>query len=181
MDTDAIKAIQAVLGVTADGVWGPKTQAALDELLMGKPAAPQNTASSTSTGTAVKGYASSFADPADVTTFKKCKAQGHSDDYCFGKGDNGIGCWGDDTTNTAVAYVAIQPDYMIVKWGTVDGARHKLVDVTINGQTHTCLVGDRMPWVKNTTNGAVIDLAPGAQKLFGLHPPFLVPASWEWA
>ena len=32
-DTSTITAIQKILGVTPDGVWGPKSQAALDELV----------------------------------------------------------------------------------------------------------------------------------------------------
>jgi hypothetical protein len=43
--------------------------------------------------------ASSFADPADIKAFRRCKAAGHTDQYCFSKGDNGIGAWGGDTTS----------------------------------------------------------------------------------
>jgi len=41
-----------------------------------------------------KVIASSFADPADVRAFKRCKAQGKTDQECFRVGDNGVGCWG---------------------------------------------------------------------------------------
>lgn len=128
-----------------------------------------------------KGFASSFADLADVRAFQRAKAKGMSDLEAFKYGDNGLGCFGDDVTTLKVPYVAIPPDEMIAKWGSVKAAKHKRVLVTINGVTKLCLVGDRMPWRKNIRNKAVVDLAPGAQAAFGLKPPFMVPASWEWA
>jgi hypothetical protein len=128
-----------------------------------------------------KGYASSFADIADVRAFKRAKANGMTDVEAFEYGDNGVGCFGDDLTTLKVPYVAVPPDDMLEKWGSVKAAKHKAVDVKINGVTKRCLVGDRMPWRKNIRNRAVIDLAPGAQKAFNLKPPFMVPASWEWA
>ena len=51
-------------------------------------------------------HASSFADPADVRRFRACKAAGKSDQECFKVGDNGVGCWGDDTT-TAVPMLSL--------------------------------------------------------------------------
>lgn len=128
-----------------------------------------------------KGFASSFADLADVRAFKRAKAKGMSDQEAFRYGDNGIGCFGDDVTTLKIPYVAVPPDDMVERWGSVKAAKHKPVLVTINGATHRCIVGDRMPWRKNIRNKAVIDLAPGAQAAFGLKPPFMVPASWVWA
>lgn len=128
-----------------------------------------------------KGFASSFADLADVRAFKRAKAKGMSDQEAFRYGDNGIGCFGDDVTTLKIPYVAVPPDDMVERWGSVKAAKHKPVLVTINGVTHRCIVGDRMPWRKNIRNKAVIDLAPGAQAAFGLKPPFMVPASWVWA
>ena len=128
-----------------------------------------------------KGFASSFADLADVRAFKRAKAKGMTDQEAFRYGDNGIGCFGDDVTTLKIPYVAVPPDDMIERWGSVKAAKHKPVLVTINGVIHRCIVGDRMPWRKNIRNKAVIDLAPGAQAAFGLKPPFMVPASWVWA
>lgn len=126
------------------------------------------------------GYASSFADEDDVRAFRLCKEAGGTDNECFKVGDNGIGCWGDDTTTKEIPYVAIPPDDMKEQFGSIKAARHKHVLVTIEKVSHVCTIGDRMPWKKNIKNGAVIDLAPGAQKLFNLKPPFLVKASWQW-
>ena len=128
-----------------------------------------------------RGFASSFADLADVRAFKRAKAKGMTDQEAFRYGDNGIGCFGDDVTTLKIPYVAVPPDDMVERWGSVKAAKHKPVLVTINGVTHRCIVGDRMPWRKNIRNKAVIDLAPGAQAAFGLKPPFMVPASWVWA
>jgi len=127
------------------------------------------------------GFASSFADLADVRAFKRCKAQGKSDQQCFLVGDNGVGCFGDDVTTLHIPFVAVPPDDMIARWGSVKAAKHKNVLVTIGDKTIKCVVGDRMPWRKNIRNKAVIDLAPGAQAAFGLKPPFMVKASWRWA
>src|SRR2546430_15156010 len=78
-----LKKIQTVLGVTADGFWGPKSQTAL------------NAEQGDTAGFSVT--ASSFADPADVVAFKKCKTQGKTDQQCFQVGDNGIGQFGKNT------------------------------------------------------------------------------------
>lgn len=180
------KLVQRLLLVKDDGILGPKSNAAYEALKIaqgewGKDLPPKSGESGSSTETGVKGLASSFADPADVAAFKKCKAQGKTDQQCFSVGDNGLGYTGLDTTQTDIPYVAVQPDYMISKWGSASGAAGKRVLLTINGVTKECVVGDRMPWIKNTHNGAVIDLAPGAQKLFNLKPPFMVKAEWIWA
>lgn len=128
----------------------------------------------------MKTFASSFADPADIRAFKRCKAQGHSDDHCFAFGDNGKGCWGDDTLRDA-PLVALPKDDLQERFGKWQKGRGALVKVKIEGVTVVCEVRDCMPWKKNIHNGAGIDLAPGAQRRFNLKPPFLVPCTWEWA
>lgn len=167
-DQEKIQAIQRVLGVEDDGIWGPITQGALDALLAGA-------------GWTAAGKASSFADPADVAAFRRCKEQGYSDDFCFGRGDNGVGVWGDDTTQGSGASCAIPPDDMVAKFGSIAGAKHARVIVEANGRRITATVKDRMPYKKNIKNGAVIDLNPDAAEQLGLRPPFLVGARWKWA
>ena len=49
-----------------------------------------------------KGFASSFADLADVRAFKRAKAKGMTDQEAFRYGDNGIGCFGDDVTTLKI-------------------------------------------------------------------------------
>lgn len=125
--------------------------------------------------------ASSFADKRDVWVFEQCKKKGHTDTYCFRYGDNGIGCWGDDTT-TDEPMCALPPDDMIKRWGSVKAAKHKRVLVQTNDTLVDCILADRMRWKRNIPRGqAQLDLNPGASEVLGLDPPFVVPAEWAWA
>src|SRR4029077_6019303 len=143
-------------------VWGPKSQAALDAL---------------TDATAPKGkhstYASSFADPADVEAFNRCKAQGKSDQECFKVGDNGIGCWGDSTVEGTGPSCALPPEYMSARWGTKSAATHKKVRVMREATQKgvVCVLKDQMPAVENLANDARIDLNPDAGAALGLEPP----------
>jgi len=174
VNESTIKAIQGIIGVTQDGIWGRKSQAALDAII--HPQTPVESSPSVH-----RGLASSFADPADVRAFKRCKAAGGSDQDCFKVGDNGVGCWGDDVSEGTGASCALPPDDMAEKFGGVAEAKHAKVKVTANGRTIICILKDRMPWKKNITNKAIIDLNPDAVLQIGLKPPIMVPAQWEWA
>jgi hypothetical protein len=81
----------------------------------------------------------------------------------------------------AEPWIAVPREDWQAMFGTKAKAHKAKVKVTIKGKTVICWLGDTMPRKANIKNGAVIDLAPGAQAAFGLKPPFLVPASWEWA
>jgi hypothetical protein len=158
-----IQQIQAILGVKTDGIWGPKSQAAFDALVRGE--------------TIHQVKASSFADPADIRAFKRCKAQGKSDQECFRIGDNGIGKWGDDTTEGSGPSVALPPD----DWEKITNPRKAKVIVKANGREVLCELKDTMPRKKNIKNGAGIDLNPDACEALGLTPPIMVNATWQWA
>lgn len=120
--------------------------------------------------------ASSFADPADVAAFRKCKAQGKTDQECFKVGDNGIGKWGDDTTADR-PMCALPPE----DWKPLGAkARGAKVLVKANGKSVVCELRDTMPAKRNIKNGAGIDLNPAAVKAIGLKPPIMVAATWEW-
>jgi hypothetical protein len=174
-DEAKIKAIQGILGVEQDGIWGPESQAALDDLIYGSGFTVE-----------YETYASSFADPADVEAFLDCKAKGHSDDYCFQFGDNGWGCWSDDTTEGSGPSCALPPEYMEEKWGSVSAAKHKKVRVirkepVMNMKKQVvCVLKDRMPHLENLANEARIDLNPDACKALGLEPPVMEPVTWYW-
>lgn len=127
------------------------------------------------------GKASSFADPADVAAFWRCKKRGGTDKQCFKLGDNAIGCWGDDTSQGSGLSCALPPEDMMEKWGSVKAAKHKKVTVTANSRTVICTLKDRMPPRANITNGAIIDLNPDAVAALGLKPPIMVSAVWSWA
>jgi hypothetical protein len=157
----ALQKIQRILGVDADGFWGPKSQGALN-MELGK-------------HEGLSATASSFADPADVVAFKKCKAQGKTDQQCFEVGDNGIGQFGKITAQDHTPMVAVHADDMKARWGSIIAAAHRPVTVTVNEKTVEATVEDRIG-VKGR-----IDLNPAAAKELGLDPPFLVQCVWNWA
>lgn len=175
----ARQSIQSILGVKVDGDIGPVTIAALNRLkgtpddAEWPPVAPHRT------GVVHVVKASSFADPADVAAFIRCKATGKTDVQCFAVGDNGIGCFGDDTTKGL--WVALPPEDMEERWGSVKAAKHKEVRVRANGKEVIAKVGDRMPARARIENGAGIDLSPDTVAALGLRVPLYVDAEWEWA
>jgi hypothetical protein len=167
MNIEKIKAIQRILGVVDDGIFGPKSRAALEKILAPTPPSDDGWH---------EGKASSFADPADVRAFRRCKAQGKSDQECFKVGDNGIGKWGMDTTQPVPMCALPRED-----WAHLDRPQGTLVIVEANGQTVRAELQDTMPARANIKNGAVIDLNPEACARLGLTPPVLVAARWRWA
>ena len=170
MNESTIKAIQGIIGVEQDGIWGPKSQRAFDAIIH-----------------PVEGpddehhvIASSFADPADVRAFKRCKDRGGTDYDCFRVGDNGIGCWGDDVSEGSGMSCALPPEDMEEKFGSVASAKHAKVKVILKGTEIVCILKDRMPHKKNIKNGAGIDLNPDAVRACGMEPPILEKAIWQW-
>lgn len=124
--------------------------------------------------------ASSFADPADVVAYKECLKSGKTAKQCLAGGDNGIGRWGDDTT-VAKPICALPPDDWLAKWRTGSIARGKKIELSFNDKKVICELRDTMPARANITNGAGIDLNPGAANALGLKPPFMQPnVSWRW-
>ena len=163
--------VQTRLGVLADAEPGAITLAALDKVLPPK----EQPASAPTSALKFKCEASSFADPADIRAFNRCKATGKSDIQCFAVGDNGIGQFGKITAQEHTPMIAVHKTAMIAKWGTVAGAAHKRVKVSANGRIIEATVEDRI------SAPGRIDLNPACAKLLGLNPPFTVPCSWEWA
>lgn len=158
----AITKIQEILGVTPDGVWGPQTQRALDTLLDA-----YRTADDWHITTAT-----SFADPADVRAFERCKSTGKSDHQCFAVGDNGIGLWEDSTVAGTGPCCALPASAWHEFYHT---ARKKKVVVEVHDKQVVCELRD--------TSGSrnVVDLNPDACTALGLVPPVKEPARWKWA
>ena len=125
--------------------------------------------------------ATSFADPKDIASFKKCKEAGGSDEECFKKGDNGIGCWGQSTAAGTGPCCALPPDDMVERWGSIKAAKNKIVHVESKDFRCDCVLKDRMPWKKNIHNGAGIDLNPDACAKLNLTPPVFISVTWRWA
>ncbi len=167
--------LQKLLGVSPDGDIGKRTRAAFEALDSAADSERIIFKTTESDPRIVK--ASSFADPADVRAFKACKAQGNSDQFCFSKGDNGVGKWGHNCADEDMRYAAL-PREVWAAAGKTGGAP---MAVTYRGQRVTGSLGDTMPSLANIKNGAGLDLNPGFQKAFGLKPPFLLDGfTWEW-
>ncbi len=126
--------------------------------------------------------ASSFADAADIAAYKRAISEGKSEQDALAVGDNGIGAWGDDTTDESKAMCALPPDDWLARWGSGEKARGKKIEVTYRSKTIVCELRDTMPRKAKIKNGAGIDLSPGAAKAFDKHPPFMLQGvHWKWA
>ena len=166
--------IQELIGTEPDGAWGPKSQKALNAVLKKGDSSGGNGGNGP-----FKAKASSFADPADVVAFKKCKAQGKTDKQCFAVGDNGIGKFGADTTSSTTPMVAIHPTDATARWESMQGAAHRKVRVTVikSGKSVVATVEDQLG------KAGRIDLNPGAAKKLGLSIPInpkTTDVLWEW-
>lgn len=171
-DKDVARAIQTVLRHTSpnlkiDGKIGPLTMTALALLDVDVPAHYRWN----------KVLASSFADPADVIAFDKCKATGKTDLQCFAVGDNGIGKWGHPTANTSTPMAALPREI----WRDAGQSGGSRIAVRRNGVEVHGILGDTMPSLKNIKNGCGIDLNPAFAKALGLKPPFKTEVEWRWA
>lgn len=155
--------IQGILGVTQDGMWGPVSQAALNEATGGAQAQGWRDTKFTS-----------FADPADVVAFKKCKTTGKTDVQCFAVGDNGIGQFGKITAQEHTPMVAIHGEEMEARWGSRAAAAHRPVELEYQGKIIQATCEDRI-----SARGKV-DLNPACAKMLGLKPPFVVNGRWRW-
>ena len=126
--------------------------------------------------------ASSFADPADLAAYRQAIARGKTRAQALRVGDDGIGKWGDQTVTERVAMCALPPEDWQARWGSGRRARGKRLIVTFQEKQIVCELRDTMPSKRNITNGAGIDLNPGAGKAFGRRPPFMLRnVSWQWA
>lgn len=156
--------IQKLLGVTADGIWGPESQGALNDEF----------GSEGGGNGPFDAEASSFADPADLVAFQKCKATGKTDKECFKVGDNGIGKFGKLTAQQDIPMVAIHPSDATAKWGSMNAAAHRMVRVTVGSRSVDAAVEDQLGVAGR------IDLNPAAAKALNLDPPFLTACTWQW-
>lgn len=160
-DAGTKEAVQAILGVTADGDWGPVSQTAL------------NAARGRATDFRPTKF-SSFADPADVESFKRCKRTGQSDVACFEVGDNGIGQFGQVTAQDSIPMVAVHASEMVARWGSTHGAAHRPVLLRRGAMVIEARVEDRI------SAAGRVDLNPAAARQLGLTPPFIAAGEWKW-
>lgn len=125
---------------------------------------------------------SSFADPADYEAWLHCKADGNSDEFCYSKGDNCRGAFGLFTGTGAPPMVALPPEIIAQKWGTVAAGAHKPLIVTnpANGKFATATLEDLMPHLANIKNGAGMDQNPATCAALGLAPPVMARVTYQW-
>lgn len=137
----------------------------------------------------ITGKASSYGDAKDMAVYQrelaKLLSEGiprkNAEARARKVGDPGVGWCDNILSNPSEPWIALPREDWQAKFKTKAKAHKAKVAVTIKGKTVICWLGDTMPSKANITNGAVIDLAPGAQAAFGLKPPFMVNASWQWA
>jgi hypothetical protein len=168
-----IAQIQGILGVVQDGIWGPKTQGALDALLKPEhPAADRHLV-----------IASSFADPADLFAYQRALALGMSEKQALAFGDNGIGArelGGYPTVAGTGPACALPPEDIEEKWGIVEEGRDRRVKVSNRTSEVITTLKDKMPPRAHITTRARIDLNPDACAALGLTPPVMSPVVWSW-
>ena len=137
----------------------------------------------------MKGYATSYGDKLDMDMYDRALISflklGYTQSEAEAKarkvGDPGIGWMDNDLSDLKIPWVALPYEDWQARFGTKSKAHKAKVKVTCNGKTFIGLLGDTMPHKSNITNGAVIDLAPGAQALINRLPPFKLPVTWTWA
>lgn len=153
--------------IATDNWFGPKTERALS-------AFQHSLTGEDAIWFSVK--ASSFADPADVRSFSRCKASGKTDMQCFAVGDNGIGKWGHNTAQETTPMAAVPRDIWTAA-GKTGGAKLQVRrgNLVVDG-----ILGDTMPSLANIRNGAGIDLNPAFAKALSLQPPFFTAVEWRW-
>lgn len=121
--------------------------------------------------------ATSFATLKDLEGYIRCLQAGNSSTFCYRKGDNGRGAWGDLTAQLKVPMAALSPEAMIRQFGSSRLARGKKILVTLtNGAREViCEVRDKGP-------SGVVDLNPAALEKLGLpsDTELNVPATWRW-
>jgi hypothetical protein len=176
IDRAKLAAIQLVLGVKPDGIWGIKSQAAL-EYAQGiredpTPSPPNEV------------YASCFADPKAIEAFLECKNRGGTDQECFELGDNGVGIWGDSTARGTGPSCALPPEYIEAQWGRIGHAKHRQLKIQrIAGDARYEVIATlkhTMPRLQDLQTKARIYLNPDACEALGLHPPCLEKVGWWW-
>jgi hypothetical protein len=169
-DPDFVKKLQGLCGVLPDGNWGSVSSAALKCVIFGISINGVNTCKATS-----------FADPADVAAFRKCKAEGGTDEHCFAFGDNAIGAWGNDTSAGSGPQVALPPEVLIALYVSLTHAKGKNIVVTnlANGKSVQAVVEDLMPHLGHEVSGAGIDCNYDTVAELGEEAPMSITVTWR--
>jgi hypothetical protein len=128
-------------------------------------------------------FACSFATSQDIKAYNECIDDDGKEEDCRAIGDKGVGYWGDSTVEGTGASCALPPEYMEHKWGSVEGAKHKMVRVIrplekgeLGMRQVVCVLKDQM----QPKNEAHIALNPDACRALGFNVSWPEPVLWFW-
>jgi hypothetical protein len=124
--------------------------------------------------------ATSFADPADIEAYLKAKAEGKSEQEALNVGDNGIGCWGDNTKQGSGARSSLPAHVIIDRWGYMKNGRGRLIRVFFGNQWIDTILSDEGPGLKEEAEGHGLDLNFDAWAAFGVSVPAEHSVQWDW-
>lgn len=115
----------------------------------------------------------SFATYKDLVGFIKCLQKGNSTNFCYNRGDNGVGASMKVTAQQHTPMVALPTSEMKAKWGSTKNAWGKKVKIKLNGKTAIAEVADIGP-------AGVCDLNPAALIALGLPHDSELSQTGEW-
>jgi len=124
--------------------------------------------------------ATSFADPADILAYEGAKAEGKTEEEALAVGDNGIGCWGDNTKEGSGARSSLPAHITIARWGSMWNGRGRLIRVFYGGTFVDTILSDEGPGPKEEAEGHGLDLNFDAWKAFGISVPAERQVQWDW-
>lgn len=124
--------------------------------------------------------ATSFADPADIRAYLEAKMRGETEEQALDVGDNGIGCWGDDTKMGSGARSSLPAHVTVSRWGSMWNGRRRLIRVFYGGTFVDTILSDAGPGPKEEAEGHGLDLNYDAWKAFGVSVPAEKKVQWDW-
>jgi len=124
--------------------------------------------------------ATSFADPADIERYLAAKAAGKTEQEALDVGDNGIGCWGDNTKQGSGARSSLPAHVIIARWGYMKNGRGRLIRVFLGEKWIDTILSDEGPGPKEEAEGHGLDLNFDAWAALGITVPAEQQVQWDW-
>ncbi len=117
----------------------------------------------------------SFATYQDLVGYIKCLQKGNSSEFCYNRGDNGVGASGKTTAQIQTPMVAVPTSEMKKKWGSTRNAWGKKIEVTCGTRKATAECADIGP-------EGVCDLNPAMLIAMGWpqDQELNVQGEWKW-
>lgn len=124
--------------------------------------------------------ATSFADPADIVDYNRAIAAGKTVAQALAVGDNGIGCWGDNTKQGSGARSSLPAHVITARWGSMHNGKNRLIRVFFSDKWIDTILSDVGPGPSEEHEGHGLDLNYDAWAAFGLIPPCSHTVQWNW-